>query len=249
MAVCGSCHGKGVQAQKSALSIPHVCDRCHGTGKLKLTVVDLLPQDHACFLYDDPKFQLDTAVTFLIEGLKQRECCFYTADEHSIEDIKEALARNGINVKKQINDRALNLLTKKETYLANGYFDASEMLNFAKDAVKAATRAGFLAFRGAGEMTWALGEETGCDQVIPYEFLMDEYFHNVKPDITALCQYNIKRFSSGVVQGAIHTHKIVVLPDGQVVANPYYQDDFHKVRDRAHLEIMMNRLKDLVLKN
>lgn len=249
MAGCTACNGKGVVSDPSSIRFPRVCAKCHGTGKLKLTVTDLVPQDHACFLYDDPKFQLDTAVKFIIEGLKQRECCFYTADEHNVKEVKEALTKSGINVKKQINDRALNIFTKKETYLASGRFDASEMLEFAKDAVRAATRAGFFAFRGAGEMTWALGEEPGCDQVMPYEFLLDEYFENVRPDITALCQYNIKRFSPAAIQSVLNSHKVVVLTDGKVVSNPYHQHEFHSRDGSIQLEDMMARLKTESLKN
>ena len=246
VASCRSCHGKGVT---SPFEGPRVCTRCHGTGKIKLTIKDLFPQDHACFLYDDPKYQLDTAVTYIVEGLKQRECCFYIADEFGVDEIKEALAKNGVNVKKQIKNRALNILTKNETYLVNGHFDPSEMLYFVKDAVKAATRAGFMAFRGAGEMTWALGNEKGCDQLIPYEFLLDEYFANVRPDITALCQYNIKRFPASTIQSVLHTHKVVILADGKAVSNPYHQDNFHLKDDSVQLDSMIARLRNELLSN
>ena len=244
MAVCLSCNGKGVVISRNVSAIPCVCAKCRGNGKLKLTVKDFLPQDHACFVYDEPNVQLATGVAFTIEGLKQGECCFYITDERPVDEIKEAFSQNGINVKKRTQSRALNILTKNESYLMNGYFDASEMLSFFKDAVRAATRAGFIAFRVTGESTWALGNEPGCDQIASYEFLIDEYFENAKPDITALCQYNIRRFPASTIQDILCCHRAVVLADGRVVTNnPYHTNRLGTRSQKAlHLDRMLECL-------
>lgn len=222
MVMCQTCQGKGVVVDKSPFGLSGVCTSCHGSGKLVQAIKDLVPPEHTCFLYEDPKLQLPVVVSFLIEGLKQGECCFYVADEHSVAAVKKAFAQAGVNVKKQINLRALNILTKNESYLSSGHFNASEMLDYFKDAIKAATRAGFMAFRATGEMTWALGGEPGCDQLIPYETLLDRYVEQVRPDITVLCQYNVKRFPDDKIQGVLHTHRSVVLEGARVVSNPYY---------------------------
>lgn len=244
MAICSTCQGKGVVSSQNAFSLPGVCSVCRGSGRVKLDIKDLAPHDHACFLYENPADQLATAVSFMTQGLKQGECCFYITDENSTDAVKDAFERNGVNVKKQLANRALNIITKKESYLSSGSFDASEMLEFCKDAIKAATRAGFMAFRGAGEMSWALGNEPGCDQLIIYETLIDEYFENVKPDVISLCQYNVKRFPISTLQGVLHTHKTAVLEGGRVVSSPYYQDIFRtSSTDFQDSSAMMNFLK------
>jgi hypothetical protein len=35
---------------------------------------------------------------------------------------------------------------------------------------------GFTGLRSSGEMTWALGDDAGCDRVIEYEALLDDVF-------------------------------------------------------------------------
>ena len=100
MAVCTECNGCGVVADREYLRVPRVCSRCRGSGKMKLTVKDFIAHDHACFIYEDPNVQLATVVTFMIEGLKQGECCFYITEEHPVDKIEEAFLQNGVNVKK-----------------------------------------------------------------------------------------------------------------------------------------------------
>ena len=248
MVMCQACQGKGVMVDQSPFGSSGVCTSCRGSGKLIQSIKDLLPPEHACLLYEDPQLQLPVVVSFLIEGLTQGECCFYVADEHSVETVKEAFARTGVNVKKQINNRALNILTKNESYLSSGHFNASQMLDYIKDAIKAATRAGFLAFRATGEMTWALGGEPGCDQLIPYETLLDHYVDQVKPDVTFLCQYNLKRFPDDKLQGVLHTHRYVVLEGARVVSNPYYKK---MKRDYSGAQVgqMINFLKKQAASN
>ena len=114
------------------------------------------------------------------------------------------------------------------------------MLSFLKDAVKAATRAGFMAFRVAGDASWALGDEPGCDQIASYESLVDEYFENAKPDMTTLCQYNIHRFPAATIQAILYSHNAVVLANGKVVLNnPYHSSRF---RPRSYDPIPLDRM-------
>src|SRR5262249_37057705 len=116
------------------------------------------------------------AVPFLRAGLAQGERCVYIADERTTEEVAQALAAGGVNVPGECARGALELLTRRESYLRSGRFDPRRMIEFLGQAVEEALAAGFAGLRATGEMTWALGAEVTSECLLEYEALLNDFF-------------------------------------------------------------------------
>ena len=111
-------------------------------------------------------------------------------------------------------------LTERDTYLRSGAFDPLALIDILRQSMTQALAAGLSGLRVTGEMTWALGSESGCVRLIESEALLDHFFSN-NPTV-ALCQYNRCCFPPEGVHQILHTHRVVILGD-QVCPNPYYE--------------------------
>jgi PAS domain S-box-containing protein len=93
------------------------------------------------------------------------------------------------------------------------------MIRFLTEGTYEAKKAGFGAFRFAGEMTWALGGHPGTKLLIEYEAKLNRFLGD--HDALGICQYDRARFSPEIIRDVIRTHPIVVY-GGLVCKNPYY---------------------------
>ncbi len=207
-------------------------------------------KDHLCLIYKNQAEQFAAAVPFIKVGLERHEKCIYIADENTAADVLKALQDGGVEVEEALKNGALLVISKRETYLRQGYFDPDEMIQFLKTSTDSARKEGFNALRATGEMTWMLGEDAGVERAMEYEAKLNTFLAN--HDCLALCQYNKTRFSPRLLTDVIHTHPLVVA-SGVVCKNFYYVpvDEFlkagresqagverllHNLIDRAHLE-------------
>ena len=91
------------------------------------------------------------------------------------------------------------------------------------------------------DMSWAL--TIGCDQLIIFEALLNDHMMSWK--MTALCQYHINRFASGIVQDVLRTHPLALL--GEHVCPNFYCEPTSLIlsdsRGDARVEWMMDTLK------
>jgi PAS domain S-box-containing protein len=188
--------------------------------KLEQELTKLKQGDHLCLIYENPAEQLMSAVPFLKEGLARGERCLYVADDGSVEAIVQALAAAGVDVAHEQGRGALWMLTKQDSYLKGGEFDPKAMIDFLDRAQSQALADGFSGLRMAGDMTWALGPEIGCDRLIEYEALVNDFLANSRS--LFLCQYHRTRFAPAVIHDVLRTHPIAILGD-QFCPNPYYE--------------------------
>lgn len=192
-----------------------------------MTILDLDHQiehaslgDHICLVYDDFAQQMRAVVPFVKQGLERDEACLYITDDRSAESVKSALRAEGVDVDGQVAQGHLSFATKREAYLEAGGFEPQVMLDFLEQAVERAVEAGRTGLRITGEMTWALGDEPGCERLIEYEALLNRYFPGSKA--VAICQYSRERFSPEVIRDVLRTHPIAIVGE-QVCPNPFFQ--------------------------
>ncbi len=176
--------------------------------------------DHLCLIYETAEEQLAAVVPYIQLGLERNEYCAYIVDDRTLEEVQGALISAGIDVKSAIARGQLSFLTKREAYLESGAFDPHLMMNFLDHAVHEAVNKGYTGFRVVGEMTWGLGNECGCDRLIEYENLLNEFFPGSKA--TAICAYNKNRFSPEMIRDVLRTHPIAILGN-EVCDNLYYE--------------------------
>ena len=163
--------------------------------------------DHSCYFYDDEKKQMQTVVSFIAEGLRKNEQCLYVADEHTPDEILAALGAGGIRVQEECRRGALSVVTKQQSYLVNGSFHPRNMLLQVKTRLQEALQNGFSGLRGSGEMSWALDSQALQEEIVYYEYLVEDFFWKEKPPIMGLCQYNTKRFSEAILRQMSQIHR------------------------------------------
>jgi len=80
--------------------------------------------DHLCLVYETEEEQLAGSIPYLRAGLEAHERCLYIVDEETAETARQALTGRGIDVAAAVQTGALYFLTRKSSYLRDGYFCA-----------------------------------------------------------------------------------------------------------------------------
>jgi hypothetical protein len=104
------------------------------------------------------------------------------------------------------------------------------MVEFWEHSVQSALEGGeYRFFRAAGEMTWALRDMPGLDQLATFESEVNRFMPRY-PQVY-LCVYDIERFSGEQLLDMLRTHPKVLL-GAMVFDNPYYvePDEFLALR-------------------
>jgi signal transduction histidine kinase len=190
------------------------------TGELERQLAGLKQGDHACLIYENASEQLAVAVPFVKDGLARNERCIYIADNRRAKEIEQALSAAGVDLDRERQRGALQILTKRDVYLATGRFEPQRMIDFVRQAESQALAEGFSGLRVTGEMTWALGPERGCERLIEYEALLNRLSDNKRSVL--LCQYNRSSFEAPCIHDVFRTHPVAILGD-QVCSNPHYE--------------------------
>ncbi|ADO74869.1 Sensor protein [Stigmatella aurantiaca DW4/3-1] len=198
--------------------------------------------DHYCLVYETPEQQWAAIIPFVTAGLEHNEVCAYITDDRSIQEVRHALLTHGVDVDGHVRRKALTFMTKREAYLSGGSFSPPGMISFLGDTVRQAAENGFSGFRVTGEMTWALGRECGCEDLVEYEALLNDFFPGSRS--LALCQYNRQRFGAEMIRDVLRTHPIAILGD-QLCSNLFYETPAMVLgRESAERRVdwMMNQL-------
>ena len=149
-------------------------------------------------------------IPFILIGLKRKEKCIYVADSYTIDQIREFLSQEGVDVKALEHSGQLIMLLESETYTKNGSFDPDKMISLLANETQRAIADGYTALRVTGEMTWVLRGQPGSDRVIEYEAKLNRNFFPKYPCI-ALCQYDKRRFPPDTIIDVMRTHSKVII--------------------------------------
>lgn len=185
-----------------------------GFRSLRRQICHFKRHDHICFAYSNKAEQMQATIPWIRHGLRRGQKCKYIADHNTAAEIEQELAQAGIDVPYERERRALVFATKDETFLLGGRFEPQEMLALFLQDVDDCRKSGFRGFRVAGEMTWALGPEPGCDRLVEYENLFDDFSR--KNDILGLCLYSRARFSPSLIAEVArgHRHRLAKAENG-----------------------------------
>ena len=189
------------------------------TTQLIAALEQLGPHDHFCSIYENPEEHYAVAIPFIRIGLDRGEKCIYIADDGMVEDVRQAMQKEGIDVDRAIASNALELATKEQAYLEHGSFRPDWMYTFWKEATQLALSEGFSALRATGETEWVLRGGRGLERWMEYESKLTHTLSESR--CSALCQYNRRLFPPELILDVIRTHPTVVYR-GTVCRNLYY---------------------------
>lgn len=176
--------------------------------------------DHIVLLYKDMIEILSASVSFIKTSLARNEKCLY---------IKGDLDENLLlaELKKQIPDLDSNIargqlqfLTKDETYALSNNFKADRMITKLKKESIKALKEGYAGLSITGELSWVLNFENGKEEIIEYEWKLNQYIFDDYP-LIAMCRYNLNKFDKSIIKAIIELHHYVIW-QGKIHENPYY---------------------------
>lgn len=177
------------------------------------------PGEHLCCIYGSKREQLSIVIPFITSGLEKGEKCFYIVDENTVEDIKSAFKKLKKDILKYIESGQFTFLTSEDAYIKGGYFDPDRMIELLRECEGQAMDEGYPSLRVTGEMTWVFSNLPGVDRLMEYEAKLNYFFPG--SSVSAICQYNERRFDAAVLLDVLRTHPKIVLGE-DLCENFYY---------------------------
>lgn len=173
--------------------------------------------NHLCAFYRGSGERDEILWAYLAAGLRSGDKCVCVLDDGDPEVLRAAVSGTGATGNRP--DDQLDVQTSEHTYLLGGRFSTSAMLAFWDRVMGAALRDGYLLSRAAGEMTWALRQMPGVEELVSYEAELNNFLSRY-PQVL-LCLYDLDRFSGEILVDILKTHPMVLV-QGMVLDNPYY---------------------------
>jgi hypothetical protein len=180
--------------------------------------VQLAPGDHVCAFYPSSADRDEILVPYLTEGIEAGDKCIAVVDSTGPESVLAALGAE-VDLAPSLGRHQLEVQRSEETYLRGGGFSTEEMLAFWDLSVGGAMADGYSFARAVGEMTWALRQLPGVEELVGYEARLNDFLPRYPQVI--LCLYALDGFSGEVLVDVLKTHPKVLLA-GMVLDNPYY---------------------------
>jgi len=183
--------------------------------------------DHGCvFCRGGERDEL--LVPFLTDGVSAGDRCLAVVDTSEPEELLDALGTGG-------GAAQLTVLASRDVYLTDRGFDMDGMLDFYGAELRgvAEGRSGYDRIRTAGEMTWALRDIPGVEDLLAYEARVNQVMAaNPEAAAISLCLYDVERFDAELIVGVLRTHPKAVIA-GTVIDNPFYiqPEEFLRQRD------------------
>ena len=186
---------------------------------------------HMCLVYSDERDRRRVIGKFLTSGLLEHERVAYFADVMTEDDVVDWLAEFEIDLSAADSEGGLLVRDATETYCPDGRFDVDGMLGrLKKFHIDAASR-GCGCARVSGEMSWALKDIPGSENLMLYEARVNDVFRT--HPVTAICQYDANLFDGRTIMDVLKVHPMMIVKD-RIVHNPYYlkTEDFIAEHER-----------------
>jgi hypothetical protein len=172
-----------------------------------------------CLIYDNEDERRKIISKFLDAGLHEREKVAYFADTMAPAEVEAWLREMGVDVPNPSNAPAFSITVAEKTYCPEGKFAPETMLSTLRTYHRTLLDQGYPGGRVSGEMSWALRGIPGSDRLMEYEALVNDVL--VTHPITAVCQYDARRFDGAVIFDVLKVHPMMIV-HGHIVRNPYY---------------------------
>jgi hypothetical protein len=180
----------------------------------------MAPGDHICAFYRGPAQRDEVLLPYLREGILAGDRVICVMDDPDVEQVTKPLSLEA-DVEASLSSGQLDLLTSDAAYIPDGTFCLDRMLDFWEAGVgDAVRRSGYTFVRAVGEMTWALRDLPGVEDLVRYEARLNRFLPRYPQVI--LCLYDLERFTDGqVLMELLRTHPKVLM-SGQLLENPWY---------------------------
>src|SRR2546423_9440736 len=180
--------------------------------------IDTSVGTHLCGFYHGREELESMLFPYLEARVRDGEKTVCLIDSKRPEQVLGAL-RPGVNVEAALAAHQLEVKHSTESYLATGSFHMhdwmAELRALSADSVE---REGFPRMRAVGEMSWALRNFPGSEDLFEYEAEVNRFVDNYQ--VLYFCLYDVDNISGSMVMDAIKTHPQVLI-GGCLFENPY----------------------------
>jgi signal transduction histidine kinase len=173
---------------------------------------------HLALFYESIDEQLAVVGAFVKHQLRNDRRCLYLADANPIDAIRLALEAVDIDVDARIAAGDLQLRDAETVYLEQE-FDPERMKRTLETACVESLEDGYAGLSVAGENTWCFHADEAFDPILEFEADFDACCPDLS--VTALCQYDLTRFSEASIAKVLRTHRQIVYR-ARLCENPYY---------------------------
>mgnify|MGYP000869579252 FL=1 len=111
-------------------------------------------------------------------------------------------------------------MDRSEIYSHNGVFAPDKLIETIKSLAESSLRDGYQSLAITGELSWLINYDDAEDLIVEYEWKIHESVFDHYP-VSALCRYNIGKFSDDLILNIIQLHPII-LWQNKIHENPYY---------------------------
>lgn len=176
---------------------------------------------HICAFFDSLDERYEVIVPYMQEGLANNERVLNIVERSAHDEHCSCLSKGGIDVETNLAGDLLQIVATEDTYLQGGSFAADKMYGLVEEALIAARNDGHNSLRACGDMTWALKNLPGTDELMEYEAKLNQL--TPRYSCSLVCMYDVNRLSAIAMVDVLATHPYVIL-NGKIHANPHYID-------------------------
>jgi signal transduction histidine kinase/CheY-like chemotaxis protein len=177
------------------------------------------PGIHMVILYKNEEEVIQPIVSYIFGCLERNERCIYVSGDTNIEKLIIELKKE-FDYDFYIEKGQLLMMDKSEAYSKSGEFIPFMMINVLKSLVNESLEMGYSGMGITGELSWVLNYEDGIERIYEYEWMLNDQIFN-DYNMSAVCRYNIKKFSDEVITNIIQLHPFIIY-NGSIHENPYY---------------------------
>jgi hypothetical protein len=174
--------------------------------------------DHVCVFCRGRDERDAMLLPFLADGLSAGDKCLAIMDTSEPRTIVDALGPAAA-------DRPagqLTVLASRDAYLTERGFDMENMLGFYAAELQQITEgATGGCVRTAGEMSWALRDVPGVEDLLAYEASVNQVLATNPQAAISLCIYDVDSIDGEIIVGVLRTHPKMAM-SGTVVDNPFF---------------------------
>ena len=181
---------------------------------------------HVCLIYENEEQRQKIVSGYLVAGIKRGELVRYFTDKTTPEEIRSWLLELGVELAEAEKAGSFGIAKAENAYCPDGQFKPQKMIDGSILRYDQAKKAGYSGSRACGEMSWALKNIPGSDQLLEYEVLLNTVTTSFPH--SGMCQYDARLFDGATLYNVLKVHPYMIA-QGQVVRNPFYirPEEFH----------------------
>jgi MEDS: MEthanogen/methylotroph, DcmR Sensory domain len=176
---------------------------------------------HRCLIYDGaPSRYLPGLAAVMREQLRAGTRCLYLNSPTMVSGMRSYLAAAGVDVAHEVAKGSL-IVSSDRPHLTGTRFDIGRMIAQLEDAISQALNEGYRGLWATGDMAWELGPEQNFNQLLEYEWRLEEVFLR-RSSLSGICQYHKDTLPKQAVRDGLATHASIFINETLSRINPYY---------------------------